>query len=41
LPYRESCNLIVHNEGEPTANVERMKSAIFAKLSPAAAARIV
>lgn len=41
LPYRDACDLIVHNEGEPTGNIERMKSAIFAKLSPAAAARII
>jgi len=41
LPYRDSCDLTIFNEGDTTANVARMKSVIIRKLSPAAAARMV
>lgn len=41
LPWRDSCDLIVHNNGVPDAHVEAMKQQIMQQLSPETMARMV
>lgn len=40
LPWRDSCDLIIHNDGPPHGHVENMRRLIMERMSPEAMARI-
>ncbi len=41
LPWRDSCDLIIHNHGAPDAHISEMEQRIMEALSPEAMARLV
>jgi len=40
LPYREICDLIIFNDGDPSSNIDKIERSLHEALTPEAAARL-